>query len=38
MQPDGKRIFYMDGSALCAIDVYDLGIDTLMDQRAMTWI
>jgi Tol biopolymer transport system component len=31
MHPDGKRIFYIDGSALCAIDVYDLRIDTLLD-------
>jgi len=31
MHPDGKRIFYIDGRALCAIDVYDLSIDTLMD-------
>jgi Tol biopolymer transport system component len=31
MHPDGKRIFYIDGRALCAINVYDLGIDTLMD-------
>ncbi|MCK4855006.1 MAG: PD40 domain-containing protein, partial [Bacteroidales bacterium] len=33
MHPDGKRIFYIDGSALCAIDVYDMSIDTLMDLR-----
>ena len=31
MHPDGKRIFYIDGSALCAIDVFDMSIDTLMD-------
>ncbi len=31
MHPDGKRIFYIDGKTLCAIDVYDLSIDTLMD-------
>lgn len=31
MHPDGKRILYIDGRALCAIDVYDLSIDTLMD-------
>ena len=31
MHPDGKRIFYIDGTALCAIDVFDMSIDTLMD-------
>jgi Tol biopolymer transport system component len=31
MHPDGKRIFYIDGNALCAINVYDLSTDTLMD-------
>ena len=31
MHPDGKRIFYIDGKALCAIDVSDLSTDTLMD-------
>ncbi len=30
MHPDGKRILYIDGTSLCAIDVYDLSIDTLM--------
>jgi Tol biopolymer transport system component len=31
MHPDGKRIFYIDGAALCAIDVYDQSTDTLID-------
>ena len=33
MHPDGERILYIDGQALCAIDVYDLSIDTLMDLQ-----
>ena len=31
MHPDGKRVFYVDGTVLCDVDVYDLRTDTLMD-------